>query len=127
MKIRIILAILCTAIFSTSCATIFWGNTSQVSFSSEPEGALVTINGVPRGTTPLVVELEKGSAYSVTLSKEGYESGYATLNTRIGAGWVVLDILTGLVPLIVDAVTGAWGYMSPDSVFITLTPENPTV
>ncbi len=26
----------------------------------------------------------------------------------VGAGWIVLGFLTGLVPLIVDAATGAW-------------------
>ena len=30
------------------------------------------------------------------------------LTNRIGAGWVVLDILGGVVPVIIDAATGAW-------------------
>ena len=61
-------------------------------------------------------------SYSVSVSKDGYETGYATLTNRVGAGWVILDILSGLVPIVVDAVTGAWGGLSPDTVHLVLTP-----
>ena len=106
----------------TSCATVFSGNSDDVTITSDPAGALVAIDGVPRGRTPLTVDLEKGNSYSVSVSKDGYEAGYATLTNRVGAGWVILDIFAGLVPVVVDAVTGAWGWLSPDTVHLVLTP-----
>ena len=106
----------------TSCATVFSGNSDDVTITSDPVGALVAIDGVPRGRTPLTVDLEKGNSYSVSVSKDGYEAGYATLTNRVGAGWVILDIFVGLVPIVIDAVTGAWGGLSPDTVHLVLTP-----
>lgn len=106
----------------TSCATVFSGNSDDVTITSDPTGALVAIDGVPKGRTPLTVDLEKGNSYSVSVSKDGYEAGYATLTNRVGAGWVILDIFAGLVPVVVDAVTGAWGGLSPDTVHLVLTP-----
>ena len=98
----------------TSCATIFSGNSDDVTITSDPVGALVAIDGVPRG--------RKGNSYSVSVSKDGYEAGYATLTNRVGAGWVILDIFADPVPIVVDAVTGAWGGLSPDTVHLVLTP-----
>ena len=111
----------------TSCATVFSGNSDDVTITSDPTGALVAIDGVPRGRTPLTVDLEKGNSYSVSVSKDGYEAGYATLTNRVGAGWVILDIFAGLVPVVVDAVTGAWGGLSPDTVHLVLTPHKRVV
>jgi hypothetical protein len=34
----------------------------------------------------------------------------------VGAGWVVLDVLAGLVGIIVDAATGAWYELDQDAV-----------
>ena len=111
----------------TSCATVFFGNSDDVTITSDPTGALVAIDGVPRGRTPLTVDLEKGNSYSVSVSKDGYEAGYATLTNRVGAGWVILDIFAGLVPIVIDAVTGAWGGLSPDTVHLVLTPHKRVV
>ena len=114
-----ILVVACTLLLC-SCATIFSGNIDDVTVTSEPVGALVSINGVPMGRTPLELSLEKGKSYNVSVSLDGYETGYATLTDKVGAGWVVLDILAGLVPIAIDAVTGAWGGLSPDSVHLVL-------
>jgi len=40
---------------------------------------------------------------------------------HVRAGIVVLDILVGLVPVIIDAATGAWNSLSPNMVNVTLT------
>ena len=80
------------------------------------------INGMMYGQTPLTVELEKGHTYTVAISKDGYQTTYANLVNKAGGGWIVLDILAGLIPIVVDAVTGAWGSVSPNSVHAILTP-----
>ena len=30
------------------------------------------------------------------------------IQNKIGWGWVVLDVITGVVPVLIDALTGAW-------------------
>ncbi len=122
MKALFFCAVLCFLLFLTSCASIFSGSMDEVSITSEPAGSLVVINDIPYGHTPLSVELEKGETYRVEVSSDGYETGYAVLSNKLGAGWIVLDVFTGLIPLIVDAVTGAWNSLSPDSVYVVLEP-----
>ncbi|MCZ2846084.1 MAG: hypothetical protein O2U61_06290, partial [Candidatus Bathyarchaeota archaeon] len=39
---------------------------------------------------------------------EGYKPKSVQINNKVGAGWVVLDIVLGLVPVVIDAATGAW-------------------
>ena len=107
---------------STSCATLFSGNTDEVVITTSPADALVSVNGIPRGYTPLTLELEKGESYSIRIEKEGYQDGYATIRDKVGAGWVVLDVFTGIVPLIIDAVTGSWSGLEPDNIALSLIP-----
>jgi formylglycine-generating enzyme required for sulfatase activity len=47
---------------------------SILSVVSKPAGAAVTVDGRFRGTTPLSVELSKGSIYDIQLTKAGYEA-----------------------------------------------------
>ena len=122
-KFILVLAICLLTLVISSCASIFSGSSDKVTITSEPSNALVAINGYPYGRTPLTVELDKGDSYRVEVSDEGYEPGYAFLSNKLGAGWIVLDVLTGLIPLIVDAVTGSWNSISPDSVHIVLEPS----
>lgn len=91
-----------------SCATIFKGSTDNVSFSSDPSGAKVYVNGTLLGTTPVQLELKSKNSYTIEFKKEGYETRTVLLNNSVGAGWIVLDALFGLVPIIVDAATGNW-------------------
>ena len=97
-----------TAFVFSSCATIFKGSTDDVSFSSDPSGAKVYVNGSLLGTTPIQLELKSKNSYTIEFKKEGYETKTVLLNNSVGAGWIILDILGGLFPVIIDAATGNW-------------------
>ncbi|HMN26177.1 MAG TPA: PEGA domain-containing protein [Ignavibacteriaceae bacterium] len=97
-----------TAFIFSSCATIFKGSTDDVSFSSEPTGAKVYVNGNLLGTTPVQLELKSKNSYTIEFKKDGYETKTVLLNNSVGGGWIVLDILGGLFPVIIDAATGNW-------------------
>ena len=97
-----------TSLVFSSCATIFKGSTDDVSFSSDPSGAKVYVNGTLLGTTPVQLELKSINSYTIEFKKEGYETRTVLLNNSVGGGWIVLDVLFGLVPIIVDAATGNW-------------------
>jgi hypothetical protein len=103
----------CVVLFSllfvlSSCATLFKGTSEEVRFGSEPQKAEVWINGTKMGETPLTLKLESKKTYDIEFKKEGFKPVIRRIINHVGAGWIVLDVLAGLVPVIVDAATGAW-------------------
>ncbi len=107
MKIKILFtALLC--IYLSSCATIFKGTKEEVSFRSAPQRAEVYVNRMLMGQTPLTLELETKQTYTIVFRMEGYKPKSVQINNKVGAGWVILDIVLGLVPVVIDAATGAW-------------------
>ncbi len=92
----------------SSCATLFKGSTDGVKFSSEPAGSKVYVNGDLLGTTPFALELKSNKTYTIEFKKDGFEPKTVLLNNSVGGGWIVLDILGGLLPVVIDAATGNW-------------------
>jgi len=107
MKIKILcVALIC--IYLSSCALIFKGTKEEVTFGSDPQRAEVYVNGIKMGETPLALKLVTKDTYVIEFKLEGYKSKTVQINNKVGAGWIVLDILAGLVPIVIDAATGAW-------------------
>lgn len=100
----------------TSCATLFAPNTRPLAVSSDPGGADVYVNGFKMGTTPIELQLTPDKAYNIEFRKEGYETVTRVVNTKVAGGWIVLDILGGLIPVVVDAATGDWNKLDQDAV-----------
>ena len=65
------------------------------------------IDGKMMGHTPYNLNLITKKTYIIEFKFNG-QTRTVNLNNHVGAGWVVLDVLAGLVPVIIDAVTGAW-------------------
>lgn len=121
MRRFLLFSICLLIVFSlVSCATVFSGSTSDVSILSDPAGASVSVDGVEVAYTPITLPLSKKSSHTIAVSADGYKSEYFIISSSAGAGWIVLDVLAGGVPLIVDAVTGNWNKLSPDTVAVTL-------
>jgi hypothetical protein len=108
-----------------SCATLFKGTSEELSINSDPQRAQVFINGDLYGETPISVNLESKETYTIEFKKEGYETKTFQLNNHVGAGWIVLDVLGGLVPVIVDAATGAWYHLDQKNVNMILEKQQP--
>ena len=77
------------AITAAGCGALFNSGPALVTFTSSPEGADVYVNGTRRGVTPLSIPLPKDGDYVVTFRKDGYEEVVATVNKKVGAGWVI--------------------------------------
>lgn len=95
-------------ICALGCATIIQGTEEEVSVDSEPDGATVSVDGDKQGDTPQKFKLERGDSHTITINKEGYEKETYNISNDIAVEWVVVDVVFGLVPIVVDAVTGAW-------------------
>src|SRR6056297_542367 len=95
-----------TAVLLSGCASIIHGTGQDVGFSSSPTNALVTINGVELGRTPLTTELKRKNNHMVKLELDGYMP-YETTFTRKVSGWVWGNIVFGgLIGLAVDGISG---------------------
>ncbi|MCP4220175.1 MAG: PEGA domain-containing protein [bacterium] len=103
-----LMTIFVLVITTTGCATILTDGRGKFEATSEPAGAEVYVNGEKMGQTPVTLLLKKKGEYRIVLKKEGFKEQTFKLTNKVGVGWIVLDVLCGLVPVIVDAVTGKW-------------------
>lgn len=94
----------------SSCATILDGrkNTIRVHAGS-PIAAKVYLDGEFIGETPFKIRIEKRKIQEgslIEIKKEGYETLAYDVIRFPHVGYVMLDILTGFIPLIVDVADG---------------------
>ena len=112
------------ALAALGCATIFNDTSPPVSIGSQPSGADVFVDGNLVGRTPAVIELSTKSHHTVVFRKEGYADRTYLLQTHTGALWVVLDVLTGLIPIIIDIATGDWQELNEDNINVVLQADS---
>ncbi len=62
-----ILSILFILLFTQSCGTIIHGTTQEVSISSSPTDARVSINGNDQGNTPLIADLKRKNSHMIRI------------------------------------------------------------
>ena len=113
-----LLVVLC-AFSLTSCGALFKGTTQTISVKSFQEGSTIEVDGQTY-VSPALIELPRNQNYIVTISKEGYETEKIKINRTVSGGIVVLDILAGLVPVIIDAAMGTWYNLSPEEINVNL-------
>lgn len=107
---------LIAALLLASCATIIHGTRQDVSFSSTPSGAKVLINGMDKGSTPVIVNLERKNTYVVKIHLDGY-TPYETNIIKKVDGWIAGNIIFGgLIGLVVDAASGGMYKLSPEQI-----------
>lgn len=90
------------------CGLTFSGNKDDVYFYSTPYGAEVYINGDYMGETPLPLTLKSDKDYVVEFRKKGYKKEIRLINSSVAGGYVILDVILGFFPVIIDAATGGW-------------------
>ena len=116
-KISLILIVVIAFVATLpSCATLFGPKKHPLAVSSDPHGAEVYVNGFKMGKTPIELNLKADKSYTIEFRKEGFESVTRVVNTKVGAGWIVLDILGGIIPVVIDAATGNWEKLDQDAV-----------
>ncbi len=118
MKNIVLLAIAAFSLLlgGSGCATLFAPQSHALAIASEPSGADVYVNGFKMGTTPIELSLSADKSYMIEFRKEGYQTVTRVVNTRVGAGWVILDVIGGLIPIIVDAATGKWNSLDQSAI-----------
>jgi hypothetical protein len=94
----------------SSCATLLDGNKTRIKVTGTPAGANVYANGSYVGKAPEKMRIKKRSLRktggTVEVKMEGYESQTIKIYRKPRWGLVAADVVTGIVPLVIDIVTG---------------------
>lgn len=118
--------VLAAAMASTGCGTMFGGSRQLIQTASIPEGATVAAAGTAGSRTPTSLSLERKNNDVLEFSAPGYTTQRVDVQKSLRGGIVVLDILGGVLPVIVDAITGGWYKLSPEQVNAMLTKVDAT-
>ena len=112
-----------TLIVLSGCGAIMHGGRQTIDVQSTPAGAKIETNPVSMVyTTPSTLNLERKHSYILTFTSPGYSPATVAVNNSLGVGTVVMDVLFGgLIGIVIDAVTGSWYGLSPESVVASLT------
>jgi len=104
----------------SACGALFNGGPANVAMSSNPAGAEIWIDGTNRGITPATLQLAKDKNHTVTFRKAGFADTNYQINRQVSPTYVVLDVLGGLLPIVIDAATGSWYVLSTKEVNVQL-------
>jgi len=112
-----LLALLC------SCATVFSPGHDSLTFTSEPSGAEVFIDGKRAGATPLTLRMDRQTFHTVrvTVRADGHEPKIFPLSKSLNK--VAILNLTMWPSWITDALSGSMIEYAPDSYYIELNPR----
>ena len=105
-----------------ACATLLNDATQPVAFSSDPQGAIVSVNGAAMGRTPCTLPiLRKGWDKQILFTLEGHKPLNLTLKNTLDGAVAGNFILGGIVGGVVDGISGRGGAYQ-DSVQVVLVP-----
>lgn len=112
-----------------ACGVIFNGSNQAIQVQSSPDAAKVTANpGGETSTTPTTLTLSRKDSYTLTFTKDGYKDATFAIQSHAKGGIIVLDVLlTGLVGVVIDAATGGWNGLSPESATVAMTKTSAMV
>ena len=115
-------------LLNIGCATITRGSKQEISISSEPPGASVTIDNQHYGVTPTAVQLPRSKPHSVFLQLEGYEPFLIQIQSQPDAAVAGNCLMCcclgvpGIVAFAVDLITGSGRTLTPETIHVALIP-----
>lgn len=112
---------LALAISLSGCGVIFGGTTKEISVVSTPTEARLTTEPLTGlFTTPATLTLNRKTAYTLVIWKEGYREAQVPIQKSMRVGPLIFDIVTGGLGVLVDWATGGWWDLKPTESSITL-------
>ncbi len=110
-------------ITGTGCGAIMHGSRQDIDVQSSPAGAMIeTSPSTGVYTTPSRLSLERKNNYVLTFTSPGYTPATFNIHNSIGTGTVIADVLlTGLIGVVVDGLSGSWYGLNPESATVSMT------
>lgn len=129
MKTFRLVPVFAAAWLVTGCGAMLHGSRQDISVVSSVPGT--TVQASPNATSvvaPGTLSLERKNNYVLTFSAPGYAPATVNVTNSIGTGTVIADVLlTGLVGVVVDGMTGSWYGLNPETASATLVKQVGTV
>ena len=118
-----VMTVLSFSLFSISgCAGLVNGSTQEITITSNPSEANVSLEGLQL-KTPGRANVSRKSSHVIKFEKEGYNPSILEIDRSV-SWWVLLDALWGLlffIPLLTDMGSGGL-YAFEDEVHVNLVP-----
>lgn len=108
---------------------MFNGSTQDVSITTYPAHAKITIDSQPGNTltAPVTVELDRDKIHRIQAVADGFEPTIVSITPRTDGMAIAIDCLFwACIPLIIDWPMGAIKELAPDNVSIVM-PEKTAV
>jgi hypothetical protein len=120
-----VMASLVTAAYLSGCATIVHGTKQNVTITSAPQNAQVTIinptkSVVFTGATPVTAQLSRKSEYDVLVKLPGYRETQVHINKNMDTLYLCNIVCGGLIGLVIDATNGAMNKLEPNNINVSL-------
>ena len=122
--------LLATTAGTAGCLTLMRGKTQNVSVTTTPPGARITLNPTPisrETTTPTVIVLERDQNYVVFLDRKGFQESSVMLESGINKLWyniIWLHPAGWIIGAVIDVLTGAAYNLEPESIDVALQPTS---
>ena len=123
MRILItVIIVLGSMMLFRACSTVINTTTQSIELKTNPANAKILIDGKKFGTSPQVVNIERGANHVVKFELDGYDV-YETQLTRKISYLYWLNALNGFIPgMVTDWFTGSMYSLIPNEIEIELTP-----
>ena len=121
-KISVMCAVLVAGVSLSGCATVLNGTSQDVTFNSQPDGAIVSLNSGVNCTTPCEFSMKRGNDAEVSIDKPGFQPVTVYIQSRLGGSTFGNIILGGGIGAVVDGSNGASNHLFPNPVFVRLVP-----
>ena len=117
--------LLCSApllLLLAGCATLVSGPDQVLRVTSHPPDAVVSADGLERGTTPIQVCLSRDRDHVVAIDLPGYKH-YEILVSRTVNGWFFGNLIfAGPLGMVVDREDGSIYALEPNPINVALEP-----
>jgi hypothetical protein len=113
---------------TSGCASIISSSKQTVTIASDPDDAIIQIDGIQMGKTPATFPLERSSKNkTLTVSKNGYESQNVPLKSSVNPVYFGNIVSGGLLGSTTDLISGAAHEYRPGYFFVLLKPSDGSV
>jgi uncharacterized protein YceK len=114
--------VLSIVVLLSGCATILSGGPDAVSISTNPPGAAVFVDNMQVGQTPTVVTLDRSRSMGhIRIELPGFQPVVMQRSKSMN-GWFIASICLGILPAIIDLITGDWQGFDDTPIAIGLAP-----